>query len=92
MGRGRTPLVKCVKCGRKIREDKAIVYERFVVLSTNLGKGDDITYKLPQKEYYCVECARHYGILEKKKKMNERKRRKRERKQERIEINPLERM
>jgi len=92
MGRGRTPLVKCVKCGKRIREDKAIVYVRYVVFSTNLGKGDDVTYKLPQKEYYCVECARHYGILEKKKKMSQRKKKKQISKKERVEINPLEKM
>ncbi len=67
-GRGREPLVVCVSCGRNIPRNKAVLDTRRVNYSTELRTKDDVSYSDFRKVYYCISCAKHRKIFEKKKK------------------------
>lgn len=67
--RGRSTIVVCNSCGRKIPRNKAVVFERGVSFSTDLHTANDIRFFEKQKVYYCISCAKHRGIFEKKKRM-----------------------
>ncbi len=75
MGRGREPLVRCESCGRLIPRDKAVEYTKG--MSFDLGEQNDVVMDLTRRKvYYCISCAKHRKIFEKKKKqlMERRKR------------------
>ncbi len=73
--RGRERLVTCVSCGRLVPRDKAVEYVRKTVYSTDMkGKEEDISAFYSMTVYYCISCAKHRKIFEKKKKQLQRKR------------------
>ncbi len=77
MARGREPLVRCDACGRRIPRDKAVEY--YKGLSFDIGEQKDVVLDLTaRKVYYCISCAKHRKIFEKKKRRAERIRRRRE--------------
>lgn len=67
-GRGRDTSVTCSACGRTVPRSKAVQDNRRVRYSTELRTGNDITYMDTRKVYYCISCAKHRKIFEKKKK------------------------
>ncbi len=69
-------MVTCVSCGRRIPRDKAVEYTRTTVYSTDMkGKKDDVTAIYTNTVYYCISCAKHRKLFEKKKKKLQEKRR-----------------
>ncbi|MBI5036870.1 hypothetical protein HZC09_06035 [Candidatus Micrarchaeota archaeon] len=77
MGRGRERLVKCEKCGRQIRRDKAVFIEK-PVFNNPLDRSevaDEYYTKVMTREFaYCPSCGKHLRIYEKKKEQQERQR------------------
>lgn len=69
--RGRSSLVVCSSCGRSVPRNKAVVYERGISLSTDTHDANDIRFFERQKLFYCISCAKHRGIFEKKKRLAE---------------------
>ncbi|MGC8629036.1 MAG: hypothetical protein ACP5T4_02390 [Candidatus Micrarchaeia archaeon] len=65
--RGREELVICDNCGRKVPRNKAVAYEKVVSFSTDLHTSGDVKFFERKKVYYCISCAKHLGIFEKKK-------------------------
>ncbi len=64
--RGREPPVTCDNCGRKVPRNKAVMDERVINLSTEANEGN-IRFVTRRKVYYCISCAKHRGVFEKKK-------------------------
>ncbi|MBS3070312.1 hypothetical protein J4220_02285 [Candidatus Micrarchaeota archaeon] len=69
--RGRERMVRCEKCGREVRRDKAVFIEKPVL--TNPLERKDVyseTYNrvLTREVSYCISCGKHGRIFEKKKK------------------------
>ncbi|MEM3260598.1 MAG: hypothetical protein QXI95_02060 [Candidatus Micrarchaeaceae archaeon] len=58
----------CESCGRKIPRNKAVVYEKAVSFNTDSHDTHDVRFFEKRKVYYCVSCAKHRGIFEKKKR------------------------
>ncbi|MEM4255163.1 MAG: hypothetical protein QXR53_02435 [Candidatus Norongarragalinales archaeon] len=75
--RGRERLVRCEKCGREVRRDKAVFIEK-PILTNPLERKDvyseTYTRVLTREVSYCISCGKHGRIFEKKKKMQERQR------------------
>ena len=67
--RGREISVTCDSCGRKVPRNKAVVFNKAISFSTDLHTGNDIRFMERRKIYYCISCAKHRGIFEKKKEM-----------------------
>ena len=67
-GRGKDPLVTCSSCGRSTPRSKGVQDNRRVSYSTELRTNDDVKYSEMRKVYYCISCAKHRKIFEKKKK------------------------
>ncbi|MGB9634847.1 MAG: hypothetical protein ACP5H8_01215 [Candidatus Micrarchaeia archaeon] len=67
-GRGRDPIMTCASCGRSVPRSKAVQDFRRVRYSTELRSADDVTFTDMRKVYYCISCAKHRKIFEKKKK------------------------
>ncbi len=77
MGRGRERLMKCDACGRLTPRDKAVEYFKGFMLDT--GEQQDIVIDMYSKKiYYCISCAKHRKIFEKKKERAKKIREKRE--------------
>ncbi len=74
--RGRDRPVSCTNCGRSVPREKAVEYQKRMFFSTDMKTSEDVTYSDFVSVYYCISCAKHAGIFEKKK---ERLRRRRER-------------
>jgi ribosomal protein S26 len=72
--RGRERLESCCSCGRTIPRDKAISYTRRSRFSTDLPTGDNVTAFSESDVYYCISCAKHRGIFEKKREQAQRRR------------------
>ncbi|EQD58271.1 Zn-ribbon containing protein [mine drainage metagenome] len=66
--RGKETIVICESCGRKIPRNKAVAFEKAVRFSTELKNANDVRFFEKMKVYYCVSCAKHRGIFEKKKR------------------------
>jgi ribosomal protein S26 len=66
MSRGREPLVTCDACGRVVPRDKAVEYIKSVNLDIN--QKETVLDLTRSKVYYCISCAKHRKIFEKKKK------------------------
>lgn len=64
--RGREPPVRCDNCGRIVPRNKAIVDDKVINLGTDANEGN-IRFLTRRKVYYCISCAKHRGIFEKKK-------------------------
>jgi len=73
---GKEPLVTCENCGRKIPRSKAVVFNKRISFSTDLHSANDVAFSETRKVYYCISCAKHLGIFEKKKQIAMRDRRK----------------
>ncbi|HLD63044.1 MAG TPA: hypothetical protein VI875_04205 [Candidatus Norongarragalinales archaeon] len=69
--RGRERMVRCEKCGREVRRDKAVFIEK-PVLTNPLERKDvyseTYTRVLTREVSYCISCGKHGRIFEKKKK------------------------
>ncbi|MBI5046716.1 hypothetical protein HZC07_03210 [Candidatus Micrarchaeota archaeon] len=71
--RGSDRLEKCCSCGRSVPRTKAVEYSNRTFITTDL-KEDNVTYSGFTDVYYCISCAKHRGIFEKKKQQAQRKR------------------
>lgn len=79
--RGREKLLRCVSCGRAVPRGKAVDFERRNFFTTDLRDQENVTAMSSTTEYYCISCAKHRKIFEKKRKIAEKAR---ERNQERF--------
>jgi ribosomal protein S26 len=66
--RGRDTLVVCESCGRKVPRNKAVIDEKAIKFSTDLKTANDVRFFERRKILYCISCAKHRGIFEKKKR------------------------
>ncbi len=73
--RGREIAVTCDSCGRKVPRNKAVVYEKAVRFSTDMHTANDVKFFARKKIYYCISCAKHRGIFERKREEAARARR-----------------
>ncbi len=64
--RGRESLVRCDNCGRTVPNNKAVVDEKIIRYGTDMN-NKDIKFMTRRKVYYCISCAKHKGIFERKK-------------------------
>jgi len=69
--RGRDRLVSCASCGRAVPRTKAVEYSARTHFTTDL-KEDNVTYTGFSDQYYCISCAKHRKIFEKKKQQAQR--------------------
>lgn len=67
--RGRDRLVTCESCKRQVPRTKAVEYVKKNVFSTDLKGAENISCISERVVYYCISCAKHRKIFEKKKKM-----------------------
>lgn len=65
--RGKEESVRCENCGRSIPRSKAVSFEKNIKFSTDLHNANDVRFFEKRKIYYCISCAKHLGIFEKKK-------------------------
>jgi len=70
--RGSDTLVNCDQCGRRVPSVKAVAYEKRISFGTELHNANDVRFLTSRKVYYCISCAKHKGIFEKKKEQAER--------------------
>jgi len=70
--RGKETTVTCDNCGRIVPKNKAVAFEKKVAFSTDLHTNGDVRLFETKKVYYCISCAKHLGIFEKKKQMASR--------------------
>ncbi len=66
--RGKDTLVNCESCGRKVPRNKAVIDEKAISFNTGLQNVNDVRFFERRKIYYCISCAKHRGIFEKKKR------------------------
>jgi ribosomal protein S26 len=66
--RGKETIVICESCGRKIPRNKAVSFSKSVSFNTELRSANDVRFFERMKVYYCVSCAKHRGIFERKKR------------------------
>jgi ribosomal protein S26 len=66
--------MSCESCGRTVPRDKAIDYDRRTTFSTDLRDQENVVTSTFRTVYYCISCAKHRGIFEKKKQIAERRR------------------
>lgn len=76
-GRGKERTVRCEKCGRTVRRDKAVFFEK--TMFTNPVERKDVYDEYYQRSLrrevaYCPSCGKHMRIYEKKTKQLEQKR------------------
>ena len=72
--RGREKLETCCACGAKVPRNKAVFYNKRVSYGTEMKGSDDVSVSYIKKQVYCVSCAKHRKIYEKKKKAAARRR------------------
>ncbi len=65
--RGKEEIVRCENCGRMVSRNKAVVFYKNITFSTDLHDNNDVKFFEKRKVYYCISCAKHLGIFEKKK-------------------------
>jgi len=70
--RGKETIVICNNCGRKIPKNKAVALDKIIKFSTDLQTSKDMRFFETTKIYYCISCAKHFGIFEKKKQIASR--------------------
>jgi ribosomal protein S26 len=70
--RGRDRLERCCSCGRSVPRDKAVSYTRRSKFSTDLPTGDNVVAFSEADVYYCISCAKHQKIFEKKREQAQR--------------------
>ena len=64
--RGKEPLVTCDNCGRKMPRNKAVSYEKVIRFGTDPSDKNNVRFMSSRKIYYCISCAKHKGIFERK--------------------------
>lgn len=69
--RGREPLIRCDNCGRSVPRNKAVQDERIIRYGTDMN-NKDIKFMTRRTVYYCISCAKHKGVFERKKEQAER--------------------
>lgn len=73
--RGRDRLVTCVSCGRSVPRTKAVDYNRRARFSSDLKNKEEDVYIVSESiDSYCISCAKHRGITQKKKEQMQRRR------------------
>ena len=72
--RGSVKLMSCESCGRSVPRDKAVDFEKRSTYSTDLRGAENITTSTFRTIYYCISCAKHRKIFEKKRQIAERRR------------------
>jgi len=72
--RGRDTLEKCANCGRSVPRDKAVEDVKRVHYTTDLKGDDNVTFTQFRTVYYCISCAKHGRVFEKKKRQAQRRR------------------
>lgn len=70
--RGKDTLVTCDQCSRRVPRTKAVDFEKRISFGTELHNEHDVRFMTSRKVYYCISCAKHRGIFEKKKEQAER--------------------
>lgn len=66
--RGSEPPVTCDSCGRKMPRNKGVSYEKTIRYGTDPNTdGNNVRFMSTRKIYYCISCAKHRGIFERKK-------------------------
>ncbi len=63
--RGREQLVRCDNCGRNVPRNKAVSDEKVIRFGTDMNNRD-IKFMTRRKVHYCISCAKHKGIFQKK--------------------------
>ncbi|MEM3208594.1 MAG: hypothetical protein QXE33_01595 [Candidatus Micrarchaeaceae archaeon] len=58
----------CDNCGRSIPRNKAVVFEKTIKFNTDLRSENNVRFLTKRKVYYCISCAKHLGIFERKKR------------------------
>lgn len=72
--RGRDRLETCCSCGRSVPRDKAVAYTRRSKFSTDFSSGENVEHFTESSVHYCISCAKHRKIFEKKREQARRKR------------------
>ena len=72
--RGRERQENCESCGRTVPRDKAISFSKRSLFSTDLKTGDNVSLFSEHNVLYCISCAKHRKIFEKKKRMAQARR------------------
>lgn len=72
--RGRDRVVTCVSCGRSVPRSKAVSYNRRSRFSSDLKNDQDVFIVSESVDDYCISCAKHRGITQKKKEQMMRRR------------------
>lgn len=70
--RGSESHVTCDSCGRDVPRSKGVAYEKMVRYGTDPNSQQNVRFMTRRKVYYCISCAKHRGIFEKKKREAER--------------------
>lgn len=77
-GRGAEGLVRCEKCGRQVRRDKAVYIDKPMLTNPleihQVAERETYRRAIFREVCYCISCGKHNRIFEKKKQQNERKR------------------
>ena len=72
--RGRERLETCDSCGRSVPRDKAVSFSRRSFYTTDLKGTENVTASAEHEVYYCISCAKHRKIFEKKKRLMQARR------------------
>ncbi|HUB92850.1 MAG TPA: hypothetical protein VL945_02715 [Candidatus Saccharimonadales bacterium] len=70
--RGSESQVVCDSCGRRVPRSKGISYEKTIRFGTEPSSLSNVRFMSKRKVYYCISCAKHRGIFEKKAREAER--------------------
>jgi ribosomal protein S26 len=77
-GRGKEGLVRCEKCGRQVRRDKAVYIDKPMLTNPleihQVAERETYRRAIFREVCYCISCGKHNRIFEKKKQQNERRR------------------
>jgi ribosomal protein S26 len=67
--RGRERLKTCESCGRTVPRDKAVDFEKRSTYTTDLRGAENVVAHTCRTVYYCISCAKHRKIFERKKEI-----------------------
>ena len=66
--RGKETQVICDSCGRRVPRNKGVEFDRAISFNTGMQNTNDVRFFERRKQWYCISCAKHRGIFEKKKR------------------------
>ncbi len=69
MSRGKETTVHCDQCGRAVPRNKGVMFDKPVSFNTGMQNTNDVRFFERRKVWYCISCAKHRGIFEKKKRL-----------------------